>query len=129
LSAPRGFTPYRKVGEPGRFADWVRALKGKSGVYSIRDTALFGGLGEYLYIGESHTGRLYETLTRHFQTWTGPQSRTTYDRASVRVAVRICRKGAEDSAIEVQDALICQLAPRDNLEARCDLPPLDEVPF
>jgi Uri superfamily endonuclease len=39
----------------------VRDLKGKSGVYVIREN------GETVYVGSS-VGRLYETLTRHFQT-------------------------------------------------------------
>ena len=53
---------YRAVGEPGeRYPDWVRDLKGKSGVYVIRQG------GDTVYVGESHTDKLYETLTRHFQ--------------------------------------------------------------
>ena len=38
-----------------------RDLDGKSGVYVIREGS------EIVYVGESHTNRLYDTLTRHFQ--------------------------------------------------------------
>ena len=54
---------YRPVGEPGEpYPSWVRALKGKSGVYVIRED------DEVVYVGQSSAGKLYETLTRHFQT-------------------------------------------------------------
>jgi murein DD-endopeptidase MepM/ murein hydrolase activator NlpD len=55
---------YRPVGSPGEaYPDWVRALKGEAGVYVIRDAES----GEIVYVGSS-SGRLYDTLTRHFQT-------------------------------------------------------------
>ena len=46
---------------------WVRALKGKSGVYVIREQTRDDDAA-IVYVGESHSGKLYETLTRHFQT-------------------------------------------------------------
>jgi hypothetical protein len=56
---------YRPIGRTNeRYPDWIRALRGKSGVYVIRDRQT----GETLYVGESHKGKLYETLTRHVQT-------------------------------------------------------------
>ena len=56
---------YRQVGESGEaYPDWVRALKGKAGVYVIREIET----REIVYVGSS-AGRLYDTLTRHFQTW------------------------------------------------------------
>lgn len=55
---------YRAVGERGQpYPAWLRALRGESGVYVIRDRRSH----EILYVGESSAGRLYETLTRHFQ--------------------------------------------------------------
>ena len=55
---------YRPVGAPGEpYPEWVRALKGKAGVYVIRDAET----REIVYVGSS-AGRLYDTLTRHFQT-------------------------------------------------------------
>ncbi len=57
---------YRSVGGRGEpYPEWLRALRGRSGVYVIRDC----DLRQVLYVGESHSGRLYETLTRHFQDW------------------------------------------------------------
>ena len=58
---------YRPIGAGGRYPDWVRALRGKSGVYLIRERQRDGS-NPVVYIGESHAGRLYQTLTRHFQT-------------------------------------------------------------
>lgn len=56
-----GFT-YRPVGARGEaYPQWVRDLKGKSGVYVIRED------GETVYVGSS-VGPLIDTLTRHFQT-------------------------------------------------------------
>lgn len=113
-----------------RFAQWVRNLKGECGVYVIRRTAMFGGLGDVLYVGESHSGKLYETLTRHFQKWDHPlQEVFTYDRHRVWVAVQVTSCG--DAALEVQDALICSLRPIDNLKTPdCGIVEEDdEVPF
>ena len=57
-----GFT-YRPVGRAGeRYPAWVRQLRGKSGVYVIRQN------GEPVYVGASFSDRLYDTMTRHFQT-------------------------------------------------------------
>lgn len=54
---------YRPIGGRGEaYPDWVRDLRGRSGVYFIRDASSH----ELLYIGSS-SRRLYETLTRHFQ--------------------------------------------------------------
>ncbi|HTR50267.1 MAG TPA: M23 family metallopeptidase [Kofleriaceae bacterium] len=56
---------YRQVGASGEpYPDWVRALRGKSGVYVIREIG-----GDIVYVGSSGAGRLYATLTRHFQGW------------------------------------------------------------
>jgi hypothetical protein len=58
---------YRPLGETGTpYPPWVRALKGKSGVYVIRELKRDGS-SQIVYVGESHSGRLYNTLTRHFQ--------------------------------------------------------------
>jgi hypothetical protein len=59
---------YRPIGADGRYPAWVRALRGKSGVYLIRERQRDGS-HPVVYIGESHADRLYQTLTRHFQTW------------------------------------------------------------
>ena len=62
--APRNATlsAYRPVGDRGEpYPTWVRSLRGTSGVYVIREID-----GPIVYVGSS-IGRLYETLTRHFQ--------------------------------------------------------------
>mgnify|MGYP001608255832 CR=1 FL=1 len=75
---------------------------------------------------QSSTGRLYQTLTRHFQTWrrakkfwtgqyTGSQSHDpglTYDRDRVTVAVRVVPAAR---ALAEEARLIARLRPRDNL--------------
>ncbi len=86
-----------------------------SGVYVILDARS----GQTLYVGESHTGRLYDTLTRHFRHWTGsrgyadgrPRGGTSYDPARVRVAYTITR---DEEAQPFQYATIQELRPRDN---------------
>ncbi len=121
---------YRPVGQRGEpYPLWLRRLKGQSGVYVIRQG------GRPVYIGESHTGRLYETLTRHFQTWRrrkqfwkggyaeGHDPGLTYDRDSVEVAVRVT---SANDAIEEEARLIERLRPRDNLLGQSEA---DEVPF
>jgi hypothetical protein len=122
---------YRPVGashEP--YPQWVRDLKGESGVYIIRERSS----REVVYVGSS-VGRLYDTLTRHFQIWRrwkgfwrgqygeGHDPGLTYERDSVEVAVRITR--ASD-ALDEESRLIQRLRPRDNLTG---VPALEEAPF
>lgn len=121
---------YRPVGasrEP--YPQWVRDLKGVSGVYVIR----LRESREIVYVGSS-VGRLYDTLTRHLQTWRrwkgfwrgqygeGHDPGLTYERDGVEVAVRITR--ASD-ALDEESRLIQRLRPRDNLIGQ----PVDDVPF
>ena len=117
---------YRPVGGSGEpYPDWVRMLDGKSGVYIFRETQN-DGTTEIVYVGQSSTGRLYQTLTRHFQTWrrakkfwtgqyTGSQSHDpglTYDRERITVAVRVL---PATRALAEEARLIARLRPRDNL--------------
>jgi hypothetical protein len=132
---------YRPIGGSGEpYPDWVRALRGKSGVYIIRERQRDGSQ-PVVYVGESHAGRLYQTLTRHFQTWrrhkrfwvgqyTGSQSHDpglTYARASCTVAVRVL---SAERAITEEGRLIARLRPRDNLLGQPHEPDADEpAPF
>jgi hypothetical protein len=127
---------YRPVGSRGDpYPEWVRALRGQSGVYVIRERDRDGD-PVTVYVGESHTGRLRETLTRHFQDWRrwksywkgqyteGHDPGLTYDREKVEVAVRVT---SPDDAIDEEARLIRRLRPRDNLAGQ---PVEDEaVPF
>lgn len=126
-------TAYRRVGERGEaYPDWVRALKGEAGVYVIRDADTH----ECLYVGSS-AGRLYDTLTRHFQTWRrykgfwrgqfaeGADPGLTYPRADVEVAVRLT---SPDDALDEEMRVIARLRPRDNQIGQPDAA-ADEVPF
>lgn len=114
-------TPRRGVG----FAPWVRELKGKSGVYFIR----VPGRTRLEYVGESHTGRLYDTFTRHFQRWSttkGAEYRRwylarvgrgvgpTWDRNEVEAAVILTSPSV---AVEVQDRFIERFDPTFNWKA------------
>jgi hypothetical protein len=121
---------YRPVGRPGEpYPRWLRRLKGKSGVYVIRQDGL------PVYVGESHANSLPETLTRHFQLWRrangfwknqfteGHDPGLTYDRGAVEVAVRVT---SPDEAIQEEAKLIERLRPRDNLTGQ---PETEEVPF
>jgi hypothetical protein len=113
------WTPFRSPVDPidpSRFASWVRETRGSSGVYLIRSRE-GGWLGggptsprEIVYIGESHTERLYQTLTRHFQQWSSP-SNVIYERE--RVDVSIALLDGPDAIVE-QDRQILRWTPRDN---------------
>jgi len=115
------------------FANWVRELKGKSGAYLIRSSTN----GEYIYAGESHTGHLHKTLTRHFFQWDrrqrgmhpfnraegGEKPGSTYDRDRYEVRVEMTDR---DRAQELQNEWIRRFKPRDNeVGYGAD----DEVPF
>ena len=87
----------------------LRALNGKSGVYVIREPGFFG---EVLYCGESHTGRLYATLLRHFQHWTGKTAGATFAASKVEVAVVRC---PANRALDLQNAMIAEYRPKLNV--------------
>lgn len=125
---------YREIGDAGAYPKWLRELRGKSGVYVIRKRGWFSS--PVVYVGESHEGRLYETLIRHFSRWrrkkkfwgdmrgnTEHDPGVTYNRGDVDVAIEVT---PAKKAIDRQDALIRKLDPRDNVVARDDL---DKVPF
>ncbi len=100
---------FRPVKEGRSVAEWVKGLKGRSGVYLIRERGFFGAV---LYIGESHTGRLYSTLLRHFQRWKGPTAGPTFPVSKVEVAVVRMPAG---KAVETQNALIAEYSPTLNV--------------
>jgi hypothetical protein len=114
-----------------RYPEWLRSLRGTPGVYVIRDRQT----AEVLYVGVAR--RLYETVTRHLQTWrrwkrwwngayadnSGNDPGVTYERDQVEVAVRPLPL---DQAGDEERRLICALKPRDNLNLTdCDA----EIPF
>lgn len=122
---------WRPLGAGPGFPLWLRNLRGKSGVYAIRVRGVLFG-STVVYVGESHTGGLYKTLTRHFQSWSrrkqfwrGGYSPAqtdpghTYDRARVEVAVAITAKSA---AVARQAAWIRSLSPRDNVIGAPEVP-------
>ena len=101
--------------DPLAYARWVRELRHRNGVYVIRDV----DSRDVVYVGESHSGRLYATLTRHFQSWDGYTAGTTYDRDGVEVAV--CHlDGNPRDVVHAQVDLIGELAPLDNSHHRID---------
>jgi hypothetical protein len=100
------------------FADWLLALKNQSGAYIIRSAKT----RETLYVGESHTGRLRDTIRRHFNQWNDSPERKhyVYSRHHVEVAFRTTPQNA---AVATQDKLIQRLKPRDNTNCeRCENP-------
>jgi excinuclease UvrABC nuclease subunit len=100
---------FRLVKEGSAVAGWVKQLKGKSGVYVVRERGFFG---EVLYCGESHTGRLNTTLLRHFQHWTGKTAGVTFAVSKVEVAVVRCPAAR---AIDLQNAMIAEYRPKHNV--------------
>ena len=108
--------PFASIDGSWRFPGWIRGLRHANGVYIFRER----DTGAIVYVGESHSGRLYSTLTRHFQNWTDKfdTAGATYDRDEVDVAV-IAVPG--DHAAYLQDEFICRLIPRDNRLQCADL--------
>jgi hypothetical protein len=115
---------YRPVGGRGeRYPDWLRALKGASGVYVIRERR-GNGKPVVVYVGQSNAGRLYETMTRHFQAWRrwkgfwrgqfaeGHDPGLTYEREHADAAVRVTSPA---DSLDEEARLIARLRPRDNL--------------
>ena len=86
-------------------------------MYVIRNEAF----GAVMYVGESHSGKLYGTLTRHFQKWGGRGSGNTYPIFNSGVAVELL---APSAALDRQRALIAKLRPLDNERLSSE-----EVPF
>jgi len=128
---------YRPVGSPGeRYPEWLHRLKGSSGVYLIRERDRDGD-PVIVYVGASSTGRLFETLTRHLQTWRrwkgywrgqygeGHDPGLTYPRERVEVAVRVTPHAR---ALDEEALLIRRLRPRDNLIGQPDAE-REAVPF
>lgn len=107
------FRPVVDEYDPLRYAPWVRELAKRNGAYVIRDIET----GEVLYVGESHSERLYSTLTRHFQSWTGYQAGTLYTRYRIEVAVAAL-DGTAREVIAKQKELIRALSPVDNVHHR-----------
>lgn len=107
VKKPRPFKPgeWFKPGPPGtrypaQMAPWV------NGVYGIRNTQT----GEMLYVGESHTGRLYETIKRHMGRWFDRgHPREAYHRDDVEIAWY-----ATEEPLEHEAYLIQHYQPRDN---------------
>lgn len=140
---------WRELGGSGEaYPAWVRALRNRSGVYAIRTRGWV--FNTVVYVGESHTGGLYKTLTRHFQSWSrDKKSRDklqwipslswlvspdrpgqtdpghTYKRADVEVAVRVAK--SREHALELQAEWITKLQPRDNVAAAGG--ELEDAPF
>lgn len=124
------FRPVGARGEP--YPAWVQDLRERSGVYVIRERQPDGST-PIVYVGESSTDRLHETLTRHFQIWRrwkgywrgqygeGHDPGLTYDRDSAEAAVVVTRP---DQALDLEARLIRQLQPRDNVVGA-----VDHVPF
>jgi excinuclease UvrABC nuclease subunit len=92
----------------GKYAEWVSELQNANGAYVIKHAET----GEVLYVGESHSSRLKDTLTRHFRAWNGPQAGPSYHADAMLVAIVLT---PPRTAIAAQDNLIFRLKPADNI--------------
>lgn len=111
LDTSKAFAPTTKTGAYAAPLQRLRKAR-HSGIYAILQGS------RVLYVGESHSGRLYDTLTRHFRDWkikTLDDGRTsggtTYDRAKVRVVFKTLPASEAEAA---QFTEIARLNPRDN---------------
>jgi excinuclease UvrABC nuclease subunit len=105
---------YRSVAKnnKNKFPQWMNILKNRSGVYIIKNR----NTGEVLYIGESHTGRLDNTLKRHFYAWEDSPEREhfIFHTHDVEVAVILT---PPKNAQKTQNILIKRLLPKHNTQA------------
>lgn len=92
-----------------------------SGVYIIADLK-----GNPLYVGESHTGRLRDTMSRHWRVWRGERVGPSYYRGQVQVAWYPC---AADRTLDFESWLIDEYNPRDNELIPAHDDDGDDVPF
>lgn len=115
LHVAHAFRPTDAGGRYGPELEQIRKVHA-SGVYAIAEARS----RRVLYVGESHTGRLFDTITRHFRSWRIDPSKdaqgrrrggTTYDRRDVLVAFVVTE---DDVAQAAQYAEISRLGPRDN---------------
>lgn len=108
MAIPEVF-PFASLDDSWRYPAWIRGLRRANGVYIFRERRS----SEIVYVGESHSDRLYSTLTRHFQSWTDKYDTAgmTYARDEVDIAVIIVPK---THAAHLQNEFICALLPRDN---------------
>lgn len=111
---PTKVTPWIPLQRRGKYSSRLRTLaRGEVGTYAIRDRQS----KTVEYVGESHTGRLWKTLLRHFQgqesfaavgEWTHP------DPEQVEVRVWIFEKPQQAIDFELQQ--IETLAPTAQVE-------------
>lgn len=104
---------FRPIRTPKGYAPWLADAAGAHGVYVIRERARKGRKAIVLYVGESHTHRLRETLQRHFQQWTGRTAGPTFDAESTEIAMETFLDG--NDAIRRQNRLIRKLLPVHNV--------------
>jgi hypothetical protein len=98
---------FRRLPPRGSYPAWLRALRGRSGVYVFRAAAT----RRPLLVGRSSSGRLYQALTRHLQAWSGETAGAVYARGDVELAVAIV---APELAAAAAAELVARLRPRDN---------------
>ncbi len=125
------FRPVGGTGEP--YPPWIADLRGRSGVYVLRAPGA-SGAPEIVYVGQSGSDRLYETMTRHFQAWRrwnnwhrgrfteGHDPGLTYERDTAEAAVIVT---APQHSLTLEARLIRRLCPRDNLSGKdaCEAAP------
>lgn len=106
------------VAAPFRESEWFDPLPGGRyparmpgmihGVYAIRDAKSHA----VLYVGESHTARLRDTMRRHLARWIDAgKQRESYRRSAVQVA---WREVPQAEVLDAEAALIAHYAPQDN---------------
>lgn len=125
-AGPRAGLTFRPVGYTGEpYPQWLRELQDQAGVYVFRERQADGST-PVVYVGMS-AGRLYDTITRHLQSWRRAGSQRwigmfaprdhdpglTYERGRIFVAVLLT---APEDARAMELALIAELSPRDNID-------------
>lgn len=93
-------------GKPGQRYPQEMPPMGISGVYALARKD-----GTAVYVGESHSGRLRDTLSRHWREWNCDGNCPTYQRGTIQVAWY--RTHARET-LDFEAYLIEQYRPLDN---------------
>lgn len=131
--APRHDLIWHSIGDEGDpWPDWLRdTYKKACGVYAIKEH------GKVVYVGSSRR-RLYDTVTRHFQTWKRQKNFWKGMRGAHHDPGMVYRRGACQVAVytvacdnerEEEARLIKKYKPRDNIMVNPDGEELEPAPF
>lgn len=107
-------------------AELRAAMHGRSGVYAVRDVAT----KTVAYVGESHTGRAWKTMLRHFQDPTGKfEARGEWVHHRPEIVEILWQETTDTGAMPLELVWIQEFKPSANLAGYSDDEANEEAPF